>query len=62
MLVDFLTPARFECLTSKEISSVQAVLKLTKGQVILAYECLKLLQAPSKDESLHKPFRLMVGR
>ena len=37
---------KFECLAAGEIKAVQKDLKITKAQVVLAYECLKLLEAP----------------
>ncbi|GAB5035015.1 histone acetyltransferase [Nannochloropsis oceanica] len=37
---------KFEGLTAGEIKTVQRDLKITKAQVVLAYECLKLLEAP----------------
>ncbi|EWM21513.1 hypothetical protein Naga_100317g5, partial [Nannochloropsis gaditana] len=42
-----LDPERFECLSAAEVKEVQRALKITKAQVVLAYECLKLLQRPS---------------
>jgi GNAT superfamily N-acetyltransferase len=44
--------SRFETLTGGEIEKVQRGLKITKQQVILAYECLKLLQSLPTPPSL----------
>lgn len=44
-------PERFECLSAAEVKEVQRALKITKAQVVLAYECLKLLQAPPSSSS-----------
>jgi hypothetical protein len=53
---------RFEPLPTDEVKRVAAVLKLTGKQVVLCYECFKLIQVPVGHEEQEKQYRLMVRR
>jgi len=57
--VELMGPDQFTPLSEAERKRIQSTMKLNKSQVILCYECLKLL--PVLDD-VPREYRLMVGR
>eukprot|EP00638_Chattonella_subsalsa_P001366 CAMPEP_0117744058 /NCGR_PEP_ID=MMETSP0947-20121206/6521_1 /TAXON_ID=44440 /ORGANISM="Chattonella subsalsa, Strain CCMP2191" /LENGTH=106 /DNA_ID=CAMNT_0005560911 /DNA_START=281 /DNA_END=601 /DNA_ORIENTATION=- len=53
-------PSFYDKLDDATISNAQKVLKITKQQIVLCYEVLKLKQTNMENEECAKKFRLMV--